>query len=70
MKTNADQTVLIDAGYHWRPITKDTPRGVKMQLINKAAGVALYGTLGPGDPWFTHWAPAPTFLHEPDPEDI
>lgn len=59
--TNHDKTASIDRGYHWRPIDSNTPRGVKMQLINKFSGVAVYGTLGADVPWFTHWAPLPTF---------
>ena len=35
-----------------------------MQLINRKAGVAAYGTLGT-DPFFwTHYAPLPTFRDE------
>lgn len=35
-----------------------------MQLINRNAGVAVYGTLGT-DPFFwTHYAPLPTFRDE------
>ena len=61
MTHNSDQTVAIDRDYHWRIIDKDTPRGVKLQLINKAAGVAQYGRLGTSNDFFTHWAPLPTF---------
>jgi hypothetical protein len=61
---NGNKTVAIDPEYHWLEIDKDTPRCVKLQLINKAAGVAVYGVyLDPycTDPYFTHWAPLPTF---------
>jgi len=58
---NADQTVAIDPATKWIPINALTPRGVKLQLINKAAGVALYGALLPGDTFFTHYYPVPTF---------
>ena len=51
----------VDTKYHWRPITADTPRGVKLQLVNKPAGVAVYGKLGTGNDFWTHWAPLPTF---------
>jgi len=58
---NGNKTVAIDPEYHWREIDKDTPRGVKIQLINKADGVAMYGALISSDRYFTHWAPLPTF---------
>lgn len=32
-----------------------------MQLINRKAGVAVYGTIGSNEKYFTHWAPLPTF---------
>ena len=57
---NGEKTVAIDREYHWREIDKDTPRGVKLQLINKKYGVALYSHYM-GDDYFTHWAPLPTF---------
>lgn len=57
---NADHTVAIDRQYHWRKIDKDTPRGVKLQLIDRSAGVAHYGHYT-GNDSFTHWAPLPTF---------
>ena len=61
MTTDSTKSASVDKSYHWRLITADTPRGVKMQLINKNAGVAAYGTLST-DPFFwTHWAPLPTF---------
>lgn len=56
---NNARTVAIDPEYHWREINKDTPRSVKIQLVNKAAGVAVYGVYT--DTYFTHWAPLPTF---------
>lgn len=58
---NTNNTVAIDRDYHWREIDTETPRGVKLQLINRAAGVALYATYNGTDKHFTHWAPLPTF---------
>jgi len=52
---------LIDKGYHWRSIGADTPRGSKMQLINRRYGVAIYGPISSHERFFTHWAPLPTF---------
>lgn len=59
--TNRDQSVAIDREYHWQLIDNNTPRGVKLQLINESAGVAVYGRLGTVEEFFTHWAPLPTF---------
>lgn len=61
MTTNSDQTVAIDREYHWRPIDADTPRGVKLQLICKADGVATYSHLPSVPQRWTPWAPLPTF---------
>jgi hypothetical protein len=62
---NSEKTVAIDKAYHWIKIDKDTPRNVKIQLINKSYGVAIYGTYRFGD-YFTHWAPLPTFRKHND----
>ena len=59
--TNRSKTVAIDKTYYWRPIDSNTPKGVKMQLINQSYGVAVYSTLGNNNAFFTHWAPLPTF---------
>jgi hypothetical protein len=61
---NGSKTVAIDPEYHWRKIDKDTPRGVKLQLINFSAHVAVYGVYDFVDKYFTHWAPLPTFAEE------
>lgn len=58
---NSERTVAIDKGYHWREIDAHAPRGVKLQLINRAAGVAVYGSIGTDPGFWTHWAPVPTF---------
>ena len=55
------RAALIDRGYHWQEITPQTSKGAKMQLINRKAGVAVYGTIGSNEKYFTHWAPLPTF---------
>ncbi|KVP17409.1 hypothetical protein [Burkholderia ubonensis] len=55
------RVALIDRGYHWLEVDKSTPRGSKMQLINRQYGVAIYGTIGSHEKFFTHWAPLPTF---------
>ena len=62
LKKNRDGLVLVDTKYHWNEITESTPRGVKLQLINKNAGSAAYGTLaGTHECFWTHWAALPTF---------
>ena len=61
MTLNRDKTVVIDRNYPWLLIDKDTPRGVKLQLINQDAGVATYGALETSVEFWTHWAPLPTF---------
>jgi hypothetical protein len=61
IKQTNDKAAVVDTGVHWLPIDKDTPRGTKLQLINRRYGVAQYGMLTTGDTWYTHWAPLPTF---------
>lgn len=58
---NTERSVAINRDTKWIPIDKNTPRGVKLQLISKPAGVAQYGTLMAGDTFYTHWFPVPTF---------
>lgn len=58
---STDRAAAVDRGYKWLPIDADTPRGVKLQLINRVAGVAQYGRLGTVETFYTHWAPLPTF---------
>ena len=61
IRPTTDKAALVDTTYHWRELDADTPRGVKLQLINRPANVAAYSTLG-APPWFwTRWAPLPTF---------
>lgn len=61
-KLTSDRAALVDAEYHWREIATDPPPcGVKIQLINKQAGIAQYGTYTRHNDWYTHWAPLPTF---------
>lgn len=55
------KVALIDRGYHWLAIDGSTPRGSKMQLINRKYGVANYGSISSRERFFTHWAPLPTF---------
>lgn len=61
MRQDSTKAAVVDESYHWRPINKDTPRGMKLQLINRRYGVAQYAILSTNDTWFTHWCPVPTF---------
>ena len=61
MDIDSTKTTVVDKTYHWKRSTKDTPRGQKLQLINKQAGVAMYSILKEGDTFFTHYAKLPTF---------
>jgi hypothetical protein len=61
IRINSDRSAAVDHSYNWRPIDKHTPRGVKLQLINRTAGVAIYGQIQTTETFFTHWAPMPKF---------
>lgn len=58
---NSRKSVAVSTTTKWKPIDEHTPRGVKMQLISKASGVATYGVLTSDVGHFTHWAPAPAW---------
>lgn len=58
---DSTRQAATDKGVHWIPINPETPLGVKMQLINRLAGVATSGMLPDASKHFTHWAPFPTF---------
>ena len=61
-KINSSKTAAVATNVHWIPIDNDTPRGVKLQLINKLSGIAMYGNYYDEKcPFYTHWAPPPTF---------
>lgn len=64
IKPTSDRAAIVDTTYHWREIDEDTPRGTKLQLINRRAGVATYGQIFGSDCFWTHWAPLPTFSKE------
>jgi len=58
---NSDRTALINRSHKWIKIDENTPRGAKLQLINKPSGVAQYGKYDPKDTFFTHYYSTPTF---------
>ena len=55
------KSAAVSTTQAWLPIDQDTPRGVKLQLISRPAGVATYGTLTAKVSHFTHWAPLPSW---------
>ena len=56
---NTEKNVAVAEGYYWLPIDENTPRGVKVQLLN-TGGVAVYGIYTEAHKGaFTHWAPLP-----------
>jgi hypothetical protein len=65
IKSTSDRAATVDTSYHWLPVGPDTPRGTKVQLIDRKFGVAVYGAYQPGSQW-THWAPLPTFRKDGD----
>lgn len=60
VKLTNDGAAAVDQSYFWRRVGPGTPRGTKVQLIDRRLGVAVYGQWSPGTPW-THWAPLPKF---------
>ncbi len=58
---DSSKTAVVDSSLRYRPIDSNTPRGMKMILIRKDAGVAQIGTLWHNDTFFTHWFPLPRF---------
>lgn len=66
IRLNSAKTVVVDKGYHYRKLDTSTPRGGKLQLVNRHAGVAAYGNYNPAYGFWTHYAPLPTF----DPKEI
>lgn len=66
-KINSTGTAAVSPTVNWQPIDANTPRGVKLQLIAKSSGIAMYGTYSPSNSFYTHWAPLPTFLPDDQP---
>lgn len=65
-RLSSDRAAAVDTENRWRPVGPGTPRGVKLLVINRAAGVATFGQWAP-ESWWTHWAPLPTFTPVPLP---
>ena len=62
---DSSRSVAVDREYYWRPIST-CPGGVKVQLINRMYGVAVYGQYRPKETFWTHWAPLPVFRKDND----
>lgn len=62
MTQDSTGAAVVDRAYFWKKIDKDTPRGQKVQRINRPSGaVGVPGTIKTNEDWYTHWAPLPTF---------
>lgn len=62
---DSSSSVAVDRDYYWRPIAT-CPMGVKVQLVNRLYGVAVYGQYNKKEKFWTHWAPLPVFRKEQD----
>jgi hypothetical protein len=62
---DSSRQAAVDREYYWLPI-ESCPMGVKVQLINKEYGVAVYGQYRPKEVFWTHWAPLPVFRKDND----
>ena len=61
IKVNSAGTVAVAQGVFWLPIDKHAPLGVRLLLINKAAGRATDGQLGSHEKFFDHYQAFPKF---------
>jgi hypothetical protein len=61
IKVNSAGTVAVAQGVFWLPIDKQAPLGVRLLLINKAAGRATDGQLGSHEGFFDHYQAFPQF---------
>jgi hypothetical protein len=61
---NSARSAVVSDDIFWRRIDANTPRGAKMQLINRSAGIARISTLNRNDVFHTHWFPLPKFKDE------
>lgn len=60
IKPNTNRTAAVNRRLPWIPVGPDTPRGVRLLVINRAAGVATFAQYEPGSEW-THWQGLPYF---------
>jgi len=65
IKLTSDGAAVVDTLNKWIKINPGSPRGSKLQLIDRKSGVAQYGVLDAHNKFgYTHWAPCPTFEKE------
>jgi hypothetical protein len=62
-KSTADGAAIVAPNIKWLKIDASTPLNTRMQLIEKAQGVAYTRVHHEGD-GFDHWFPVPTFEEE------
>ena len=62
---DSSKQAAVDREYYWLPIAT-CPQGVKVQLVNRMYGVAVYGQYRSKEKFWTHWAPLPVFRKEKD----
>ncbi len=61
IKVNVAGTVAVAQDVFWLPIDAHAPLGVRLLLINKAAGRATDGNLGSHEKFFDHYQAFPKF---------
>lgn len=60
-RPSGDGAALVNEAYRWKRITPNTPRGMKLLLINREAGVLTHGQLSAREEFFTHFCELPVF---------
>ena len=61
IRPSTDKSAMVDTTIHWIDLNEQTPpRGRKVLVINRAAGVAVLSEWSPSTEW-SHWFPLPTF---------
>lgn len=64
IKQSKDQSTAVNTKVKWIPVDDPTdpcPEGCKVQLINEADKIAIYGVYWKGDTRWTHWQGVPDF---------
>jgi hypothetical protein len=61
---NTDRTAAVATDVYWMPITRETPRNVKVLCICKKAGIASVSSIFVDEEFWTHWAPLPKWGDE------
>jgi len=65
IRTITSGAAAVNPQLVWLPVAVyPPPRGAKLQLINRASGVATYSIFRATDGW-THWQGLPIFEDEP-----